>query len=90
MNIGLEMITENVGMSLEHIVLLAIVLGNLMFWAVKFELGNLMLMFASAAVFVFQYNGHQNYTYSLIVLFISIIFMAFSLLQSGKDTRVMA
>lgn len=89
MNIGLKLLTDNVGMSFEHILLLAIVIGSLIFYAVKFELGNALLMFSSGAVFIWMYMGGYNYTYALIVLFISIIFMAISLLQQRSSGVVL-
>lgn len=88
MNVGLGFLTENVGMSFMNIILLLLVCGNLLFWAIKFELGNLILLLMSATVFIASYAGGYNYVPAAVVLMISIILMAFSVVMSTKTEGV--
>ena len=82
MNIGITLLTENLGISFEAILALALIVGSLMFYALKFEIGNIFLLLTSGAVFVWMYSSGYNYVYSIILVFISIIFMSFTILQS--------
>lgn len=88
MNIGVELIADNVGMSIMTILMLILIVGNLVFWAVKFELGNLLLMFFSAALFIGAYANGWDYWQPAISLMLSIVLMAFSLLMSSKTEGV--
>lgn len=90
MNVGLESLASNLGMSFVNIITIVIVFGNLIFWAMKFELGNLMLMVVSGGVFAITYINGGNYTNFLVLTFISLVFMAFSLLFGQKVEGVVS
>lgn len=86
MNIGVEMIGTNVGMAIENIVLLCLVIGSLVIFALKFEAGLIWLFTTTGAAFILEYLAGWNYTNTLIVFFLSIVLMALSLLFQDRAT----
>ncbi len=82
-NTVIEM-SSNLGMSFENIILFVMVLGCLLFFAKSFKLGFTLLFLLSAALFVWFYDQGMNYTPSVIVMFMSLIFLALSFFAVDK------
>lgn len=88
MNVGLENLVGNVGMSFTNIVLLILVVGSLIFMAMKFQIGAIMLFVTTGVAFVLFYIGGMDYVPTLIVFFVSLVMMSLSLLGHGQESGV--
>lgn len=86
MNVGIDSMISNLGMSFTNIILLIVVVGSLIFMAIKFQLGAMMLFITTGVLFVIFYNAGYDYIPSLIVFFISLILMSLSLLSSSSGS----
>jgi len=88
MNIGFDLMATNLGMAFPDILLLVVCLGSLMFFAKDFKLGAILLFLSSALIFALDYKLGLNGDKALIVIFLSLIIMAFSLyaIEETKTT----
>ena len=83
----LELLTGNVGVMYEHVLLFIVVLGGFIFYARDFKIG-VMLHFACVGVlFMFFYQNSLYYVSSLAVFFMFFVIMVLSLYASGRVTR---
>lgn len=86
MNLGLSLVSENLNLDFGVLILLVLVLGSLIFFAKDFKLGSVLLFFISGSCFMLSYGQGWNYAPSIIVFFMSLIMMAFSLYGVGRVT----
>lgn len=76
----LTTVGENVGMTIPNVLLLIMVVGNLIFWAVDFKLGNVILFLMTGGLFIMYRSLGWNYALPLIVFFMSLVIMAIGLI----------
>lgn len=88
MNVGIEHMVDNLGMSFTNIILLIITVGSLIFMAIKFEIGAMMLFISTAVLFVIFYSAGYDYVSTLVVFFISLVMMSISLLGQKSSVGV--
>lgn len=88
MNVGIEMMTGNIGMSFTNVILLVVVIASLIFMAIKFEIGAIMLMVTTGVLFVLFYNAHLDYVPTLVVFFIALVMLTISLLAQKTESGV--
>jgi hypothetical protein len=82
-----ELLTDNIGVMYEHVLLLVVVLGGFIFYARYFKIG-LMLHFACVGVlFTYFYQYNLYYVSSLAVFFMFFVIMVLSLYASGRVSR---
>ena len=86
MNISFTIIENNLGMSMGLIVLFVLTIGAIIFFAKSFQIGSLLLLLSSTGSFMLSYSLSWNYTPSIIMMFVSIIILSFSLYATGKVT----
>lgn len=79
MNVGIELIIDNIGMALEWIISLIFILGSFIFMAKDFKLGMIVLFTTMGGVFVWFYQAGLEYKVPLVVFFISLIILALTL-----------
>jgi hypothetical protein len=84
MNIGITLLMQNLGMDLGVIVLIASMLGTIIFYHSDFRIGVMASIFISALNFMFSYALGMNYSYALILLMMFITLLALSFYASGK------
>lgn len=84
---GLQLLIDNIGMSFEWIVLLGLVLGALIIASRSVMIALIILFVTSGAVFVWFYNVGFNFAYPLVVFFMSLIALAFTLYVTDTTSR---
>lgn len=87
MNLGLENMFSNLGVSIETTVLIIIVIGSLIFMAKKYEIGLIILLITSSLTFMLFYHLEMRYTNHLVVMFMSLIFLALSFYTSRNTAQ---
>jgi hypothetical protein len=85
--LGFTNIAETLLMSFEHILLIVVVLGCIIFFAKDFKVGVIMLFVASGCLFMLFYALGVNWVFALIVFFMSLIMMAFTLYAVNKQQQ---
>lgn len=75
---------NNVGVSLEWIILLLILLGGGIFYAKNFQIGIMLHFVGTGCAFMMFYALDLNYTPALILFFMSLVIMTLSLWASSK------
>lgn len=75
----METVADNVGISLENIVLLVVVLGGFVFYAKDFRLGVVIHFIMMGATFMWFYAAGFNFGTALLLFFMFLILMAFTL-----------
>lgn len=75
----LELTTANIGMSLEYLIPLLAFICGLTFFAVNFKLGTVLMFLINGAIFMWFYQQELNYVPALVLMFIMLVMMAFSL-----------
>lgn len=84
----LTTVGNNLGMSIPNVILLLVVVGNLIFYAMDFKLGNIILFLMSGGLFMLYYNLGWSYVFAVIVFFMSLVVMALSLIPiSNKSAQ---
>ena len=86
MNIGITNIAENVGMGFENIILLIIFSGLIIYAARDFKIMLLMGLALSSGIFMWFYQAGYNYVPPLVIMFLFIVFLSFSLYASSKTS----
>ena len=86
MNIGIDLIAQNLLMSFETVVLLIMIIGSLVFFAKGFQIGITMMFVISGAVFSWFYYSGLNYAPMLVIFLLSLVVMTFSLYFVGKTS----
>lgn len=81
---GFSLISANVGMSLENIVLILLMLGSMIFMAKDFKIGVVILFVTSGMSFVLFYLLSMNYVPFLVVFFMTLVILAITLLMVNR------
>lgn len=84
MNAGLITLATNLGISFEAIITLVMVFGGLIFYAVDFKIGTIIMFFISGSVFMWFYAAGYNYIYPLAIMLIMVVILAITLLFVNK------
>jgi hypothetical protein len=79
-------IANNLGSSVEIVVLIGLVVGSLIFFAQDFKIGIISLMMSGALGFMWFYSEGLNYKPFIVVFFMSLVLLALSLYPIGKQT----
>ena len=80
----LAALETNLGMSIEYLVLIVFLCGNLVFYAVNFKKGIIMQFLGSGLLFMLFYHYEMLWMPFVVILFISLIIMSFSLYAIRK------
>lgn len=88
MNQGILMAVANLGMSFETIILVLLLLGCLVFFAKDVRLGLVMIFVLSGLLFMWFYSTGLDYVPSLVVFFMDLIILSFTLYGSSKRSSV--
>lgn len=83
-NDGLILIQNNIQMDLGLVILIVMMIGCLIFYAVNFKLGAIFTLLSGASSFMISYKLDFNWAPSLVVMFLGIIFMVFSMYSMNK------
>lgn len=82
----LDDLLVNMGISLETYILLIIILGSLIFMAVDFRLGIIMMFILSSSFLLILQTFNRNITYYIYTIIISFILLTLSLIISNKKS----
>lgn len=82
LNLGIQVIEENLNMSFEIILLLLVVIGAIIFFSKGLQFGSIFLFISTGLTFMLTYALELNYSYSLVVFMCSLVLMALSLYLS--------
>lgn len=85
MNLGLELITNNLGFSIQDIVLIIAMLSTLFGYARDFRLGVILGLLLSGVLTIIWVAIGYDYTSTVIVLLIHLVLLTFSLYGGLKD-----
>lgn len=85
LNIGITNIVTNLGIPFEIILLIVVLAGGIIFFAKGFQFGALYLFIATGLLFMLFYHWDLNYTYPLVVCFMSLVIMALSFFGNFAD-----
>ena len=86
MSVGLNIITANLGIAIEHLVLIIVTLGAMIFFAKDFKLGVVMNLIGSALVFMLAYQLGWDFAPALIVFFMWLVILSFTLYAMARTT----
>ena len=86
---AINLITSNLGVSFENILLLIVMLGCLTFYAISFQTGAILSFLSSSVLFMAfykmaDYGFSVDYTTAEVVMFGCLVILAVSLLISSK------
>jgi hypothetical protein len=84
MNIGLELLASNLYMTFENIVLIVLMLGGLLFYALDVRIGLLIQFVVSTVLYIWFRMGSMNYVPSLILMFITLVMLCITLLFTQR------
>lgn len=87
MDIINSIVVPNVNMNIEHILLLILVVGSLIFMARSFALGLILLIFLDGGVFMLMYNYNMNYAPFIAVFFIALVLLVFTLYSASRQAE---
>lgn len=87
LNPAFELIETNTGILFEHWILIIILVGSLIFAAKDFKLSLVVLFFLSGSVFVWFYQQGYLWTPVLIVFFMNLIILSFTLYAVSKSVE---
>ena len=87
MDILNNLVSNNLAMSIENILVLFVVLGSLILMARSFIIGLIMLFFLSGGMFMILYNYDYNYAPFIALLFISLVLLVFTIFISSKQAE---
>lgn len=85
MNLGITNLSANMGMDFSTIILIAVMIGGLIFYAKDFKIGLIMQFLMSGLLFMWFYSAGWNYVPALIIFFITLIAMSLSLFAVAKS-----
>ena len=77
-------VANNIGVSLENTILILFLIGGGIFYAKNFQIGIIMHFVGSGLLFMLFYVLGLNYVFALVIFFISLVIMAFSLYATSK------
>ena len=84
LNMAFEIISNNLGMSFSIIVLIASLVGTLIFYASNYQIGLMMSFMVTALNFMLDYALDLEYVSTLVCLFMFIALLAFSLFSASR------
>jgi hypothetical protein len=84
MNIAFSNLAANVGVSFENIILLVFIFGGCIFYAKDFKLGLVIQFLGAGLLFMWFKTAGLNYTPSLVIFFITLVLLAFSIIFVAK------
>lgn len=92
MNPGLVLLEANLGATLENVILLAFMLGCMIFYAKDFKVGVVLQFIISGCLFLAFYAlneefGGWNYIPSLVVFLITVVIMSITMYTTFKVAR---
>lgn len=87
MNMGLELLFDNIGIGFENTILLLVLIAGIILYAKDFKIGLILQMLASGLLFVWFYEAGYNYTPALIVFLITFVILALTLIMVHKSTE---
>ena len=79
-----ELIAQNLGMGLEHIILIIAFLAGFIMYAADVRIGLLIQFIVSSLCSIWFYSSGYNYSYALILTLITLVLMSLSLLFTNK------
>ena len=77
--IGLQLLEDNLLMSVENIILLIVVVSNMAFIAKDFKLGMITQLLFSSMLFILYYVNGWNYAPPVVVMFITLVILSLDL-----------
>lgn len=86
LNLGIQLIQNNLGVTFENIILFVVLIGCLIFYAKDFKLGLILTFILSGLLFMWFYYLNLNWVNSLVVTLMSIVGLAFSVFATGQKT----
>jgi hypothetical protein len=87
LNPGIEIITDNTGTSFEIWLLIIVMVGSVIFMAKDFKLGVVIQLLLSGGLFMWFYQAGYNWVLPLVLFFINLIILAFTLYAVSKSTE---
>lgn len=84
MILGIESISNNVGMTFENVILLVVLLAGIIPYAKDFTLGLMLHMFANGLLFLWFYGAGWNYVPALVLTLMFFVMMCLSLYATQK------
>lgn len=86
-NWGITLITQNLGLSYESVILIIVLLGGFVIYAKDFKLGLVIQFITTGCIFMWFYAAGYNYVPALITFFVTFIAMALTLYTVSKTTK---
>jgi hypothetical protein len=85
MNTGIELVSTNLGMEIQLVILIVVLLGDLIFYADSFLKGIVFTFFTTGGLFMLCYAFGWDYSIIFKVFMVTLIAMALSLYAVGKS-----
>ena len=80
-------VANNIGVSLETAILLVFLMGGFIFYAKSFQIGIIMHFVGSGLIFMLFYALSLNWVAPLVIFFISLVILSFSLYATSKVSQ---
>jgi hypothetical protein len=88
MNLGLGIISSNLGFALGDLIFLILIIGLIIFFALDFKIGMFVTFIFNALLFMWFYYLSWDYKKPLIVSLISIVLLSLSIFFMDKSQKV--
>jgi len=88
MNIGIENLIENIGMPFEWTLLFIVIVAGIVFYANDPRIGIILHMLGTGALSLWFYNAGYDFVPSLVVFFMFIVILAFTLYSVARSPQV--
>ena len=85
MNPAFNLITDNLELSIETIVLMLVLIGGVIFYAKDYRIGLIIQFLGTGGLFMWLYSAGLNYAPSLIAFFVVLVIMVLALYGQGKE-----
>lgn len=85
LNPGISLIETNTGLMFEHWLLLIVIVGSAIFAAKDFKLSLVVGMFLTGGLFIFFYENGYFWAPTLVVFFMQLILLSFTLYAVSKQ-----
>ena len=79
MNIGMETIFNNIGVTFENTLLFILLVANLMIYAKDFKIGLIFQFVITGSLFMWFFTAEYNWIPSLVVMLMTLVLLAFTL-----------
>lgn len=87
LELGIQTIASNLDVSFEYIVFIIFIFGSIIFFAADFKLGIVLLFFISGGLYMMMKALSLNYVPFLVMFFMALILMSFSLYFIAKSQQ---